>query len=195
MATAPAAPQTDRLTYAQYRAEPEINARYDILEGARIFMPGPRPRHQRIQVHVTEALRAYETQSGSGYVFPAPCDVLIRSLPRLQVRQSDVLYISKTRLAQDGDLEALAFLAAAPELIVEILSDSDTERALAEKLADYAAIGVREGWLLRPAARTLEQMRLHPDGPASLNVYDEAQTVVSLAFPDLQVAVADLFKP
>src|SRR5690348_6077789 len=50
MAIAAKTDSPERLTYEQYLAEGEINERYDILDGVRIFMPGPKWRHQRAGV-------------------------------------------------------------------------------------------------------------------------------------------------
>ena len=43
----PSPPARDLLTYEQYLVEPEIVARYDIIDGVRIFMANPTRRHQR----------------------------------------------------------------------------------------------------------------------------------------------------
>lgn len=40
------------LTYEQYMAEGEVQGRYDIVNGVRIFMAAPTRRHQRIQFHI-----------------------------------------------------------------------------------------------------------------------------------------------
>src|SRR5581483_2795673 len=52
-------PAPDILTYEQYMAEEEICLRYDIIEGVRIYMPGPTWRHQRIADKITRNLLAY----------------------------------------------------------------------------------------------------------------------------------------
>jgi len=38
------------LTYEEYMAEGEVKEGYDIIDGERTFMPGPRWRHQRIDL-------------------------------------------------------------------------------------------------------------------------------------------------
>jgi Uma2 family endonuclease len=194
MATTLSPPAAKCLTFEEYLAEGEIKQRYDIVDGVRIPMPDPKLRHQRVQVNATEVLRHYEKRSGNGYVFPAPCDVLIRREPRLQTRQPDVLYISKTQLERDGNLDSLTFLSVAPELVLEIISGSETTRTIGDKLADYSAIGVQEAWLIRPETRLVEVVRLTSSGPETVGVYDTTQTFASLSFPDLTVAVADLLR-
>ena len=45
---APAAPQINELTYNDYMAEPEVQGRYNIINGVRIFMPGATWDHNEI---------------------------------------------------------------------------------------------------------------------------------------------------
>jgi Uma2 family endonuclease len=48
------------LAYEEYLKEGEANWRYDILDGVRVDMPSPNPRHQRIAQKITRLLEDYE---------------------------------------------------------------------------------------------------------------------------------------
>lgn len=191
MTEAPAAP----LTYEAYMAEPEVQGRYDIVNGVRIIMPGATLRHQRIADSIGRALYAFEQRSGLGISVSAPYDVLIRRTPRIQTRQPDVLFVSFARLAQGGGIPEVGPLEVAPELVVEVISNSETQRILEDKLADYISIGVDECWVVRPDDRTVEALALTPDGARSVATFTEGQVVASGAFPGLAVPVADVFAP
>lgn len=193
MATVMQAPPL--LTYEDYMAEPEVEGRYDIIEGVRVFMPGATLRHQRIAGNIEELLRRYERTGGTGITASAPLDVLIRRIPRLQTRQPDVLFVTHARLAQGGGIPDVGPLPVGPEIVVEIISTSETQRILQDKITDYVAVGVDECWVVRAAARTVEILRLTPDGPQSVRVYDDTQTLSSAVFPALSVPVADVFAP
>ncbi len=125
----------------------------------------------------------------------APFDVLIRRTPKLQTRQPDVdvLFISSRQLVQGGGIPAKGPLGAAPELVVEIISDSETQRIFEEKLADYCEIGVDECWVVRPETRTVKMLALTPGGARSVAVYDDTQAVASAVFTGLSVPVVDVF--
>ncbi len=182
--------QTQYLTYEEYLAEETIKRRYDILDGVRYFMPGPTFLHQDIALNLGEILRRYERQSLSGKAAIAPCDILIRMSP-LRTRQPDVFFISKERLAQCNT--AVAPLLAAPELVVEILSPSESRRSVGEKLADYCAIGVQECWLVRTEEKSVEVLRLTKEGFESVGVYNAQESFQSLALTNLSVNVSEIF--
>lgn len=178
------------LTYEQYLNEGVIKLRYDILDGVRI-VSNPTSRHQDILLNLGEAFRDYQRKQKTGRVQIAPRDVLIWRAP-LRTRQPDVLFISMTRLAQNPPSTDPAPISPAPELVVEILSPSDTKKVLAAKIADYQSVNVLECWVVSPGARTVEVVSLTADLVESVRVYDEMETVQSVQFPDLQVAVADI---
>ena len=93
---------------------------------------------------------ATRRECGLGTTVSAPYDVLIRRFPKLQTRQPDLLFVSHARLAQGGGIPVKGLLGAAPELVVEIVSDSETQRILGDKIADY--VTCRRGRMLGSAA-------------------------------------------
>ena len=192
---APAAPTTHELTYDAYMAEPETEGRYSIINGVRIFMAGATWRHQRVSKNISKAFDRYEEASGLGVTVYAPFDVLIRRFPKLQTRQPDVLFISHLRLALGGGIPVKGPFNAAPELVVEIISDSETERISGDKIADYITIGVSECWVVRPDGETVEVLTLTPTGASSVSVYVQGEAVQSVIFARLTVPVTAVFAP
>ncbi|MGI4792056.1 MAG: Uma2 family endonuclease [Janthinobacterium lividum] len=189
---APTALVVSEQTYDAYMAEPEVQGRYDIVNGVRIFMSGASLRHQRIADCIARFLYAFEQKSGLGISVSAPYDVLIKRFPRIQTRQPDVLFVSHARMAQSAGDPEVGPLEVAPELVVEVISNSGTQRILGDKIADYISIGADECWVVRPADRTVEVLTLTLNGAQSVAIYDEGQTVSSIVFPGLTVSVADV---
>ena len=182
----------DLLTYEDYLSEGEINLRYDILDGERFFMANPTRRHQRIQRKIILLFAPFEEATGLGETIGAPCDVLITRVP-LRTRQPDVLFISRERLAQNLPVDNPAPLDPAPELVVEIVSPSDTPAVLREKLADYGRANVRECWVLRHALQTIEVLRLTRENAESAAIYGVGSRVQSVVCPALSVSVTQVF--
>ena len=115
------------MSYEDYLTEGETNWRYDIIDGVRVDMASPTAYHQRIVQQVTRSLEDYEA-IGQGLTFAAPCDVQITLFP-LRTRQPDVMFVSNERRG-DRPLNAPPPLDAVPELVVEVISDSDRQRVL-----------------------------------------------------------------
>jgi len=194
MSAIASAPPVGCLTYTEYLSEQTISERYDIIEGERRILPSPTWRHQRIQGRLLRAFQSYEDATGSGYCLAAPFDVLIRRVPRLQVRQPDLLFISKSALTQSGGIPERVPLETAPELVVEILSDSDRKSVLSGKITDYLTIGVREVWLMRPDVQTVEILNLTSGQAVSETLFSASETAESRVFMGLKVEVAGLFQ-
>lgn len=185
---------TQFLTYEQYLAEEEVNLRYDILDGVRIFMVNPTRRHQKIAFQIAKPLDTYNQNADFGEMYLAPCDVLVTKVP-LRTRQPDVLLISHAQLAKcPPDTEPNA-LEAAPELVIEILSPSEMRSIRTAKIRDYCAIGVKECWVVSPDLETVEVLVLASAGVKSVATYGRDETLLAATVPNLTIAVADIFAP
>ena len=192
--------RTRPMTYEEYMATPEEMARYDIIGGIKKYrlygeklLPSPTRTHQRIQGRLFLPFHAYEAASNAGQVVLPPCDVLITRTSRLRTRQPDMLFISTERLEANPSPDTAEPLSPAPELIVEILSPSDTPGVLAAKLADYRAVGVQEAWVLRTGPQTVDVVVLSDDAIETVAVYESGQTAQSVVFPGLSAVVAEIF--
>ncbi len=180
------------LIYEDYMAEGEDNRCYDVIDGERIFLQDRSMLRQEIVFNLFEQLRAYQRRTRHGKVRIAPCDVLVTRKP-LRIRQPDVLFLSRERWAGRTP-QSVEPLAPAPELAVEVLSPSSPRRVRGEKIADYCAIGVNECWLVSPGAETVEVLRLTSEGPVREAIYGVGQSAQSLTFPDLTLALDDIFR-
>lgn len=184
-------PTAPTLTYAQYLAEGAVEGRYDIVNGVRVWMSNPTVRHQDVLFNLAAALKAFSRNTNQGRMVVAACDVLISTAP-LKTRQPDILFISHGRFGS-RDLQDPSALSPAPELVIEVLSPSDTRRVLADKLRDYRIAGVRECWVVSLDLSTVEVLRLSPEAEQIVAVYELEDSVQSEAFPVLRVPAAAIF--
>lgn len=192
----PEAPQK-LITYEEY-LEGFMNERptlqpYDIIEGVRHFMNTPLLVHQRIVIRLVLLLSAYEVARRTGIVIVSPFDVLIRRVPRLQTRQPDVMFITNDRLELSGGVMMEGPLEQPPQLVIEVLSPSETRRIVQDKIEDYRSIGVEEAWLVSSQAETVQVLRLTAEGVEIVALYGINQSVTSLVFPDMTLSLADIF--
>ncbi|MGH7545780.1 MAG: Uma2 family endonuclease [Gemmatimonadota bacterium] len=90
--------------------------------------------------------------------------VLDLAYDRERVRAPDVAFVSTSRLP--GGKLPCGFLHGAPDLVVEILSPSDTPADVQQKVHDWLEGGARLVWWVVPDTRSVTVYR--PDGSARL---------------------------
>jgi Uma2 family endonuclease len=83
---------------------------------------------------------------------------------------------------------------SAPDLIVEIISPSETRRRKESKLLDYARIGVPEVWIVSPEAQSVE-IRLLKDSKLSVERVVIEGTIEPSRFPGVSIPVAEIWPP
>lgn len=190
---------TRPMTYEEYLASPEEMARYDILDGWKVYrlygekqLTNPTIRHQKIERNIARVFEDYESGHHTAVAVVSPCDVLIRERPA-RTRQPDVLLISNERLA-DRSIDDPDPLSPPPELIVEIISKSEKQRSIDEKVADYIAAGVVEIWIVRMDGQSVEQITVESGKAGRRRLFGMADRLESSAFPGLAMAVSNIFR-
>ncbi len=179
MATLPA---TKVLTYEDYLRTPEMKKRYEIIDGVMEMMsPAPSIKHQLTVGELYSLMK--NAARGHGKVVTAPCDIIISRRP-LRTRQPDLLFVRQEHL---HIMEKDQF-EEGPDLVVEILSPSNTRKAILEKLADYARIGVEECWMINIENRTLEVWRNQRGHFRPATAFRVGQKVGSRVFPAFPLA-------
>jgi Uma2 family endonuclease len=184
-----------RLTYEAWLALPETKQRYEIVDGVLIMPPAPTPDHQWVTMELSARLRSFVNQKELGVVLAAPVDLLIRREP-LRTRQPDILYLSAERTGIRGraELRGLQFLEIPPDLVVEVLSPSNTRREIESKLEDYRQISVRECWLVSPEAETLEVLRFSTEGATTVGIFGVDGTLRSEVLGDFTLPIREIFR-
>ncbi|MGQ9736805.1 MAG: Uma2 family endonuclease [Armatimonadota bacterium] len=87
------------------------------------------------------------------------------------------------RALQGGGYQNAQQLLAAPhgdvvpDLVVEVLSPSETQSAVDAKIEDYRQVGVRELWLVSPEAETGEVLKLSSEGAERVGLYGRGDVV------------------
>jgi Uma2 family endonuclease len=139
-------------TYADYLAW-ETNERYELLDGTAYMMASPTVRHQAISGELFGQFWNF-LKGKPCRVFTAPLDV--RLFPKEDssdntVLQPDLLVVCDTSKLADGKS-----CRGAPDLVVEILSPSNTGSNLLLKFNKYLTAGVREYWIIVPETKEVQ---------------------------------------
>ncbi len=104
------------------------------------------------------------------------------------VRAPDIWFVRAERLPSTGIHED--YLEAAPDLAVEVISPTDMEQDLREKIDDYLTAGTALVWVAYPKSRDV--IAHTPDGLA--RTFRESDTLTAPdVLPGFACPVADLF--
>ncbi len=104
-----------------------------------------------IAVRLIIVLGAHVMQKGLGIV-SGPDGTLKMISGR--IRLPDVAYVSYASMP-NGKIPAEKVPRLAPDLAVEVLSDSNTEAEIAQKLKEYFESGTRLAWIIDPPTQTV----------------------------------------
>jgi Uma2 family endonuclease len=184
-----------RYTYADYLTW-QFNERVELIKGGLHKMSlAPRRLHQKIEgiLHVKLWL-FFENRTCE--VYQSPFDVrLSKNKGQIDqkidtVVQPDICVIcDKSKLDDAGCI-------GAPDLIVEILSDSTAKKDYNEKFNLYEENEVKEYWIVNPATKTIEIFSLVENKYVSLGLFNEqegATTVEGHLFPELSIELKTIF--
>lgn len=139
-------------TYADYLAW-DTKERYELINGDAYLMAAPSVEHQTISRELLGQFWNF-LKGKPCQVFAAPLDV--RLFPKEDnsddtVVQPDILVVcDKTKLADNRSCRG------APDLVIEILSPSNTSPAMYLKFAQYLMAGVREYWVIDTKNRSIQ---------------------------------------
>jgi Uma2 family endonuclease len=124
--------------------------RYELDEGELIEMTRPAYKHNRPMRILLVALSNYLEKSPIGEALVSENLYAFSPTTRLA---PDVAVILGDRRAELLDAKVIPII---PDIVVEVLSPSETPRMVVRKLKQYFAAGVKEVWLIDPESSTAE---------------------------------------
>jgi len=194
MAITTAQPTTERLIvdWEGYLSLPDDLTHYEIIDGEVIPLASPTLKHQMVSRELFKRLDALTTARKLGRILYAPFDFVVRRAP-VRTRQPDLFFLSRERLHDWAHLQDQPRLEFAPDLVIEILSPSDTYTYWSEKLQDYFTLGVPEVWLVDVDKRAIEVQVREAGGYRSLGWFAGEQAVASQVLAGLELKPAEVF--
>lgn len=174
-----------RLTYEDYCLLPNDGKRYEIIDGELFVSPAPIPKHQTFVTNLTYYLVEYAKKHRLGKVYVAPVDVVFS---QFDVVEPDLIYISKSR----ASIMTRANVQGAPDLVVEVLSESTQKTDQTTKLKLYARFGVAEYWMIDPETCSAEIYRSGPQGLEQAGHLSSEDQLTSPLFPGFSLPLRSL---
>ncbi len=189
--TQPRAEHRTKLTNAEYVAitPPAVpGPRYQLINGELIKMAGASNAHQVFALRCGSTMLMQADELDIGEIRIAPYDVHI---DEFNTYQPDLLFVSNAR-RHIFNLDGRG-ITGAPDVVVEILSDSTRRRDLNDKLPIYAANGVREVWIVDLDAATVTVYSANGSSLAPVRAFDASDTLTSDAMPGVVIDLAPIF--
>jgi Uma2 family endonuclease len=174
-----------KLDYDDLADTPDDGKRYELLDGALVVSPSPRPLHQRVSKRLQRQLEAFFEDGGLGEVFNAPVDVI---LTVHDVVVPDLVVVTTPPQITERAIEG------PPAIIVEVLSPASRARDRTMKAERHAALGVPHYWIVDPVARTLECYRLQHARYATVLTAESPALVTHPDWPGLTVDLAAIWR-
>ena len=154
---------------------------HELRHGEAVAVTRPKARHYVIQVRLHDLLR--ERTPAGGFV---GTELGFRPTPEYELRVADVAYVSNERwqgLDPDDNLRG------APELVIEVLSPSNTAAGIYEKEQICLENGAREFWVVDPDRRQVKVST--PDGHTVS--WHAGQEIPLTLWGDVRVSVDAIF--
>jgi Uma2 family endonuclease len=184
-----------RFTYADYKAwELDAGERYELIGGKAYALSAPNDFHQAISGEIFRQIANY-LRGKPCKARPAPYDV---RLFYEEGEGDDTVVQPDISVICDEQKRGAEGCRGATDLIVEILSPSNTSEEYVRKFNLYLKAGVREYWVVATESKTVQVFELQ-DGAYRGTVYDSAapgtavSAVPSKALEGLSVSLGDIF--
>ena len=177
----------DRYTYADYLKWPGTE-RYQLINGEAFMMASPSVAHQAILMGLSSKFDIW-LQGKPCKVFAAPLDV--RLFPKKDnsdntVLQPDLLVVCDNKKLSKGSVDG------PPDLVVEIISPSNTHSRLFHKFQYYLEAGVREYWIIDPAEKKVH-VHIYDNGRYITSIYEDNACVPVTILQGLEIPLEDLW--
>lgn len=178
------APQTSiKLTYEDYAAIPDDGRRHEIIDGEHYVNPAPTAYHQIILTNLLVRLAPYVRDRGLGRVLPSAIDVVLTEHDTVQ---PDLVFI---RAEREHIIQKR--VEGTPDLIVEILSESNRRYDVRIKYDLYERAGVSEYWIVDPDE---VEVRVFRRASGRFVRADTGDTITTPLLPDFTLPLSVIFE-
>lgn len=165
----------------------ETNRRIELFDGEIVTSGIPDIKHQRIATRLGCSLYDYVRRNNLGYFLSNPVDVV---LSNTTVLEPDVSFLSNERKFIDKGTH----YEGAPDLVIEILSESTEKHDRTFKFQAYAQGGAKEYWIISPLKNEIEVYQNSETGFQLVKVFTLHERVSSPLFPELEMEVSRVFE-
>ena len=182
-------------TYADYLLW-RFKEQVELLRGKLFKMsPAPREIHQRVSMYLSGELYNFFKDKTCRF-YSAPFDVRIPAKGTKETTDNQIYTIVQPDLCVVCDLEKIdgRGCIGAPDLVVEILSPSNSRKDLKDKYEIYEEAGVPEYWIVDPDNKAFYRYVLQEGVYIGLPPVSEGDVFRSRKFPEMEIDTRLIFK-
>lgn len=184
-----AAKKNEVWTYEDMQKLDDDN-RYELYDGKLVMLASPKVKHQRIAIKLsTKIYLFFEGKTCEPFV--APMDVDLFSDEKF-ILQPDLFVVCDPNKITEKNIKG------APDLVIEILSDSTAKRDMRDKMFLYRDAGVKEYIIIDPEGEAIQNICFFDDTtkPARLEMYSKESNDKSFAtiYPGLEINLDEIFE-
>jgi Uma2 family endonuclease len=179
---------TRALTAADIERMGVAGERLELIDEIPREKPGVSLRHGEIEIRLSSPLHLHVDRQGLGQVYPSDTQFTVLRDPD-KILIPDLAFVRADRLPPEADRWHIAPFA--PDLAVEVVSPSESDASVGEKVALYQRGGVPLVWVVVPPPRVVIVHRLGM-APMTLregDILDGGDVVLGFRLP-----VADIFR-
>ena len=163
---------------------PDDANHYELIKGELLTMPPPDDTHGAVTINLSILLGVYVKENKLGVLRAAETGFKLESNPDT-VLAPDVAFFAGDR----ARTPVAGYREGAPDLVVEVMSQWDSNPAAQRKAALWLELGAKSVWIVSPKKRTVEVVRA--DGLQKL--FHDRDELVDDIVPGFRVAVAEIF--
>ncbi len=187
---------TKQYSYAEYLSW-QFSERIELLKGYIKKMAAPNPFHQEVSGELFGYLKNHLDSKGKlCKVFAAPFDVRLYNYAKSAVADKDIYTVVQPDLCVICDKSKIdkRGCLGSPDLIIEILSESNLQTDLKDKYALYQENGVGEYWIVFPIEKMIQKFLLVDGKYQIAGFYMENEVISPTLFPDLEIDLQKVFE-
>jgi Uma2 family endonuclease len=175
-----------KLTWEDIKDFPESHTRVELVDGELIMSPVPSRAHQRICSRLGSEIEPWVLRKQLGEFFTVALHVVLDQHVHYE---PDLCFIRHDRLNRMRE----SYFDGSPDLIIEVISESNRSHDTVVKFRDYERFGVEEYWLVDPREKHVRIHHLEGGRYTSLGVFAPGEKIVTKVLTGLDLDPAQIF--